>query len=755
MNNRTIVKVTGVILLIATFISIFIFADLLQKDIRPYPESKTGITLCINEVMYDNLGTYTDSDGDASDWIEIYNYGDESIDLNGYSLADGVSSGNKWYFPDITIDSGEYLIVFASGKNRTDKQELHTDFRISENDRIGIYDEQNRQIDMLYFKGQVDCGISVGRLIKQPESFALLSAETPGKPNNAKAISSIALIDTNLGAPEFSADSGIYNSEFELELFCTSGDEIVYTLDGTEPGIDSQRYSQPILIDEKRTFSCDYSNMRTDLGYSFEYEWENTYDYHGVTVRARIIRDGVLSDEIVSNTYFVNPPVSLPIVAIEVDPVDMFDEMDGIYVPGITYSLWKKYNKEDYATVYPPANYSGNKKVDATVHIFDENQELITENKVLLSLFGSGSRKKASKSMKLTINEAGASFDDSIYTLLPSSSQYESGQEQIVIRNSGIDFNKLMFRDVLAQSIIANKTSNTYLAAEPVVAFINGEYWGVFNIREVYDANYFYRHFGISEKSLVCIDLHVSVEPDEIDIKSGTKEDLNDYYELINFVQSNDMSIDDNYQYVCSQIDIDNYMDYLIAELYFGNNDWPGNNFRIWRAKQSDSDYGDGKWRFLLFDIDEGFSHVDYDSISALFDENEADPSSLGVSYISRGNSELARALIKNSDFREAFFDRFELYLDTIFSSDVVSNKIEELYKIYEPEMESHFKRWHTKDGWLNEISNSILNKESYFNNLYSYEKWKDEIELAYTFANKRPEFVRKCIEEYLNEFKN
>ena len=324
----------------------------------------------------------------------------------------------------------------------------------------------------------------------------------------------------------------------------------------------------------------------------------------------------------------------------------------------------------------------------------------------------------------------------------------DEGLDTIVLRPSGTDFNRTMFCDILSQSIVADKMNVTHLAAQNAVLFINGEYWGIHNIRETYDEDYFYRHYGIEYKNLTLIKLNTDVSPYTPEVSNGDLSELQDYYELVRYAQNHDLSDNDNYEYVKSQVDIDSLIDYYIAEMYFGNDDWPGNNFRIWRADQAGNEYGDNKWRFILYDIDDGFLYPEFNTIEYILTADYDKKAIEGVNLNYDANRELIGALIKNDDFSEAFFDRFEECLDTVFSSENVIEYINKYEEIYEPEMKAHFSRWHTTDGWLKKIKNMIHYTYSE-KDLYTYEKWKDKVDKMRLFAKERPENLREYICNY------
>lgn len=741
----------GAITLLASIIVIFLCVKADISGAGTYTANETGVTLCINEVLYSNLGMYLDEDGDNSDYIELYNYGTEPVSFLGLSIADHVGGKDRWAFPDVTVEAGEYALVWASGKNKvTTAGEMHTDFMLSGHDTITLYDEKGDCIDELYVGDKVEVGVSVGRLPGEPEAVALLSNSSPGRRNNARAISFVEQVDKGIAAPVFSAESGVYQEEFELELSAEDGGIIFYTLDGSEPGRDSLVYKEPISIRDRSGEKGNISDVKTTPNYLMNYKWENTYAYKGTVVKARAMVDGKLSDTTVTKTYFVSPPTGMDIVALTVDPEQMFDEWDGLYVPGKTYYIWKKYNKESRNTVFPPANYYSSDKIKGHIEIFRDG--LTQDNDVTVKVMGAASRSYAAKGLKITMDENKESFDGGLFELLPQLSEVsDEDMEQIVLRPGGSDFNRTMFADALAQSIVSEDMKVTHIGAQPSVLFINGEYWGIHNIREAYNADYFARHYGIDRKNLALITLNTGVEPYVPEIDAGTQADLDDYLELVEYVKSHDLSVSENYEYVCDRIDADSFIDYYIAQMYYGNDDWPGNNFRIWKGNQDGAEYGDGRWRPVFYDIDDAFLYPEFDTIEYVLNENYDEEILEGVNLHYNDNREIIEALIQNEDFKNRFFARFEECLDTVFAPETVTAQIDAFEELYAPEMESHFKRWHTADGWLKKLKNKI--KFTYSEaDLYTYDKWQQKVENMRAFAERRPAFLRECIDRYLSK---
>ncbi len=179
----------------------------------------------------------------------------------------------------------------------------------------------------------------------------------------------------------------------------------------------------------------------------------------------------------------------------------------------------------------------------------------------------------------------------------------------LLLRNGGNDAQSTIFRDAIMQSLVEH-TSLDVQAYKPVILFLNGEYWGIHNIRERFDKYYFENYYGVSEEELVIMEK-------DGELVEGTEEDVAYYRNMIDYIKNNSMKDSKHYQYISTLIDIENFILYNMAQIFFDNTDWPGNNNDFWRVRKEtydeDAPYGhDGRWRWLLYDTDFGFGLYPY-----------------------------------------------------------------------------------------------------------------------------------------------
>ena len=256
----------------------------------------TAQTVVINEVMSSNSSTIKDEDNDYPDWIELYNKADTNISLNQYSLSDDPSDPNKWIFPNVELNSKSFLLVFASGKNKTSEQ-LHTNFKIkSGGERIWLRDPNGKLVDKID-SVNILSDISYGRNIDSISQWLFYENPTPDAPNSTVGYVSFS------EPPRFALHGGFYSGSQQISF--SNGQNIYYTLDGSEPDTTSHLYStNPIIIDTT------------------------------TVIRARTIQNGYLPSKIVTQTFFIDENITLPVISLSTDPANLWDDYTGIYTVG-------------------------------------------------------------------------------------------------------------------------------------------------------------------------------------------------------------------------------------------------------------------------------------------------------------------------------------------------------------------------------------------------------------------------------------
>jgi hypothetical protein len=273
-----------------------------------------------------------------------------------------------------------------------------------------------------------------------------------------------------------------------------------------------------------------------------------------------------------------------------------------------------------------------------------------------------------------------------------------------MLRNGGNDAEYTKFYDVFVQSLVSDRSFTTQ-AAVPCILYLNGEYWGFYNLQEKYSDHYLEQKFGGNRDNVI------SVENWELD--EGVPSDMDLYWTLMNH-QDRDMSVQANYNAFCEIFDIQRFIDYFAANIYVFNQDWPNNNYQLWRGrdKEPNNPYGDGRWRWMMFDTE--FSMGIYrggapeNPFPKVLDED-------GNNY---GNAKLFKQLLNNSDFRRQFvITMMDLYnVNFVYSS--ASAKLDEIAAVYRPLMPQYFERWGRP--WDTVFENKVSNEKKYLQDIRS-----------------------------------
>ena len=669
--------------------------------------------LVINEVMTDNKNSIRDEDGDFSDWIEIHNYGDTSINLEGFGLSNNPSLPYLWTFPDVVIEPQSFIIVWASEKDKKKiGSALHTSFKLKSKDNVLTLTSPSSGWKDVFSLEKTGYNISYGRIPDGGSELYGFDEGTPGRGNSSRAPLASASIK-RLATPEFSHLGGFYNAAFLLSLSTRDEEvKIFYTMDGSVPTNKSTLYNEPIPIPANPA---------------------------GATViRARVYKPGYAKSEIISYSYFVDSSIfssyNTPVVSIITDPENLFDYRKGIYIAGRVFDRWRLSNP--YATVsqLSPANYNQrgkNWEREASVEFFEADGKAAFNQNIGIRTFGGYSRASSLKPLSLYARK---SYDKKEYFPYDFFSYKDSDAlySRILLRTSGTDSKHSFFRDVLIQGLVQPPAMLDTQGAKPCVVYMNGEYYGIHNIRESLDDDYINRHYDIKEEDIVIIRNPTGTAG--VLIEEGYTGDEMHYNKMVNFINSSDMRLDSSYSFIKTQMDIDNFIEYTILQIYCDNRDWPGNNVRIWRKRTQtydpNSPYGhDGRWRWMVFDLDYGFG--------LYTGEKAARSNSLARATALDGpdwpnppwSTLLLRTLLQNTDFSIKFINTFADRLNTSYSAESVLKRIQLMEQIYSPNAERHIAKWGLHSG--------------------NIEGWKNEVSAIKSFAAARPDYIRQYILEY------
>ena len=400
----------------------------------------------------------------------------------------------------------------------------------------------------------------------------------------------------------FSAESGFYDEPVTLEMTCrVPGAEIYYTTDGSIPTDRSDYYDGPITLESTED---DYHTLSDYTGISHEDFMPEENMLRGRVIRAAVFRDGERLGDVHSAAYFVGVDRQseygdVPVVSLIMEEDDLFDYEKGIYTLGMAYDDWyEALDGEAYGWWELGGNFH-NRGIEweRPVHVdylpADGSEGFAQEMGVRIK--GNATRIYNQKSLRLIArSEYGEKRVD--YPLFAENTEYK----QFLLRSGGNDCSYAKIRDPLVQNLSRGLRLPTQQSS-PCVVFINGEYWGVYSLTEEYSDHYLERHFEIDRDNAILIK--------RFEVEEGQESDSALFEDMLTFVITNDMSDPETYAEAAQMLDMGNAADYFAVQLYVDNVDGipqNNNNWQMWRARTLDSSnpYGDGRWRFVLFDID-------------------------------------------------------------------------------------------------------------------------------------------------------
>ena len=669
-------------------------------------------------------------------------------DIRADRLA-GLSAGSSWN--QFEGEIGDVMIlsqalspeeVGALYKAQSDWF-FHTNFRISrEGDPLLLTSPQG----VMDSVGPVSLprDISYGRQPDGSDVWRYFGDPTPGAPNTTTGY------DEVLEPPVFSHSGGFYGESFDLHISHPDPEVgIVYSLDGSfpDPGhtngvaylyknqypdqpeddfglfltnhFQSYVYSSPITIIDRSPEPDKLTQMSSTWDYEPDY-FPGSPVRKGTVVRARAVKPGALPSSAETHTFFVFPehghnPFTVPVISISVQEDALFDYYDGIYVPGVDFDHWRwasgagermgNFHRRGDDWEYP-----------AHMEYFDTESAISALRQDMgIRIHGGWTRTMRLKSFRLYARNA---YDASHFEYPFWGDVNDSAFKRLILRQAGNDATFALLRDPAIQTMVRHLNFDTQ-AYQPTVVFINGEYWGILNIRERYDAHYLERVYGVN--------------PAKIDLLTGNaavKEgDTNHFNDMLDYMSEHCLSNPDHYGHIQTRMDVDNFIDYVIANVFARNDDWPGNNIDFWRLRTSeyvpDAPVGhDGRWRWMLYDTDFGFG----------YSELHGDRFSMDMlSYITdperpRHVNFMMIHLLKNEGFQRRFINRFADLLNTTFLPERTIAVIEDLKQGIAEEVPRHQARWRRPVG-----------------------SWVANVGVMTHFAHVRPGYQRQHIRDFFD----
>ncbi len=645
-----------------------------QTDRNMRAANETGVY--ISEVMSSKAG--------GSDWVELYNSSTQTVYLQGYGLSDSLGRPRKWQFPaGAAIYPGEYKVISLDGTNsQTDG--YHTNFKLTRTggEVLCFSDSNGRVLDKMNLP-MIPTDISYGRT-SGLEGFFYYDAPTMGGVNGTGFLGFTQ-------TPAFSMAGGLYYDAISVSISVPEGTTVHYTLDGSIP---TQRHpvydGSPITI-----------NRTTP-------------------VRARAFRQDLQPSEVMTQTYFVNAYHSLPIVSLVTDPDELWNETDGMLTIGGPLNKEKLPFKLADTGKYPIYRTMGKVPRPGYVEYYTLDGTQVLSQGMEFGLQGQYSLDMPQKTFKVRAKAAQGNpfFEASLFESRPFT-EYKS----FVLRNSGNDNVWTRVNDAY-QSMLIDKIDTTVVhqAVNPVVVYLNGQYWGHYNMRERVDRFFVAQHEGIPMEQADKMDILESGGT----VTYGSNKEYKSLIEKAKTLSPGKNSED--LKYITDRIDVDNYFDYMALVWFFGNSD--AGNIRFYKIK------GEGhKWRWIFYDSDYGMFNSAFDSPKSYMD-----PKGAGDQNV---NNTLIRKLLENDEMKKKFLRRLgEIF--QVFTTQTMLDTFNGLVAKIEPEMPLHFARWA-------ELNDKAINIDSPLTPEGAKRYWEQRVDRSRNVMKKRPTLFYEMVQKYFS----
>ena len=611
--------------------------------------------LVINELMQSNIDCVMDDLKDYPDsWVELYNSGTTSIRLNEYKIGVTKNAATAWALPNQTVGARQYVLICCD----KEAKKLHTDFRLESGKGMELYLFKNEEVvdQVKGLSKQPSPNISYGRETDGGETWGYQLSPTP----NVANAGGICKRDQILGNPVFSEPGRVYANSRTITLSLSlpkgSPDETIirYTTDGSEP------------------------TLKNGMTYNGDIKVTTT-----TSIRARLFCDGWLSPVSTTHSYiFHGRDVTLPVVSINTDPKHLYDSNTGII---------ERNNDSQKNDWRRPVNIE---------FFFAEGAESQLNQLCETRISGGASRGAKKKSFAIYANKRFGTkrFD---YEFFPDQKPGLTDFKSLVLRNAGNDFDYLYMRDAIIQRTMATNTDLDWQAWRPAIIYINGTYYGMLNIRERANDNNIYTNYdGLEDIDLL----------ENGSLKEGTYDNHNAFKA---FYKEQGHTLAEFAEWM----DWQEYINLMAMNLYYHNQDFPGNNLVIWRPRAKG-----GKWRWIAKDTDFGLglygSPADYNTIEWLYNPNyDADRNWGNTSDATR----LFRRLMDDKDFNREFIDRCCIYMGDFLNEKGTRKIWDPMYEMIRYEYPYH---------------RNLINKW--------WPKYEDELKMAHSFMSKRTDAFYK-----------
>lgn len=639
-------------------------------------------TLVINELMQSNVETIMDDIKEFPDsWVELYNPTDAAINLKDYKIGTKNKASKAWQLPDMNVPAKGYVVIYCDKEGKEDNR-LHANFRLESGKDGNLYLFKGSDIvDKLEGMAKMPApDVAYGRKIDGADEWGYQLTPTAGKANTGEICNGKHI----LGAPVFSEMGRVGNSTVNLTLSLPDGAPegavIRYTTNGSEPTATSTKYTSAIKITKTKV------------------------------IRAKVFCDGWLSPVSSAQSYIFHPrSMTTPIFSVQTNDKYLNDKEIGLF-PNNT----KKEDKKLHDWRRP-----------VNIEMFTAEGEESTFNQLSETrIQGGASRANALKSMVFYANKR---FDPDhkrfSYEFFSDQKPGVTEFKSFSLRDGGNDFGDMYFRDLIIQRTMASHVDLDWQAGHAAVLYINGEYMGMLNIRERSNEDNVYSNYGgLEDLDMVEIG-HEQINGQDM-FEEELKEGTADFYEAFKAFYSQKGHTLAEYE---QWLDVSEYLNVAAMNLFYGNNDWPGNNTVFWRPNEDDTESGLPKrFRVIVKDTDFGLGlygkQNNFNMLDLLYNPSKYPNDKWAFTEPA---TRLLKNMLEDQDIRNMLIDKCCVFMADFMNGNGTGEMIDIIQAEAMEEFVAHRDKYNPGNPWWPTDNSADINNK--FNNAKNWAKGRPD----------------------------
>lgn len=610
--------------------------------------------LQINEIMQANISSYFIENEFPDSWVELYNNGDTNFRLAGYRLGETENFDEAARIGSGAISrGGQYSIIYC---DKSDPSGYHINLRLDTGKgTLYLFNPQGEIIDKVTYKKTLGPNVSYGRVSEDSNVWGFMKTSTPGRANQPEVITQ-ALPDPIFSRAGFvHVGSGSFSLVLSIPTDVTmpADTRLYFTTDGSEPTTESNSTAS-----------------------SFSMRIAST-----TVVRAKLISAEAVSPHTVTQSYIFHPRLlKLPVISINTD---------------------SKYFNDGAIGIFAGYNYQNDWRRPINIEYFDAADAAAVVNQMgECRVHGAYTRVMPQKSLAVYTQKrfGNKRFTYPFWETKPNVTEVKS----FVLRNGGNCFNGNRIADQAGETLFGHHATNLdYMDNTEVIAYINGEYKGIYDLRErSNEDNISANYDGLEDIDMV---------ENYTELKEGTMDSFNELMALVNSHPT--------YEQMNAVVDFDNFAKTVIVNAFVTNTDWPGNNMVMWRPRAEG-----GKWRIVIKDLDfyaSNGNHITYFNW-LLRRGNYANDTGEGNNA---ARVKIFQVLWEFPQFRDLVIDNFTVFLGDFLRKDLVRKHIEGIRDqlAYEYEYYYHLQAYNrplSYNSWLSQVETLVSWSEGRSDNL-------------------------------------